>query len=533
LGDSITFGIAADGLGLGGEEAEDVALFEEEGRYGHQLGLTSAFFAEPTKKSRFLAKRAVGRLERHKLTDPTDWASVDLHRPETDRPRLARLHVACHDLPTCKGVTGFAREPLRLDDSWLDIVCLQTKVTLRNKLAGSVASKPDTRVTALPPPTSEDLVGAQIYDDTSSESSEEEDDDDVKEAKAASSAMKMEADWDVTVLSPKSTLHEAASPKPGDLTVQPVLDESPLAGYAAALQPKRLPLQQAARCFQPAADRIGISAEQLLKLATAGSTKNSVHRATVFGSSLHRRPLPPPKGTRDPELVFHDTFKPPTILIAGMSQTAEQIRGVVREKVEATDRSHHPSGGFAILAQPLQPRAGVAPDRPEDSGVFFNITVALADACWQDGLGIGFTLQDPDAWPSHKVQPRYALSIPHSFLCGYSGRWLIDGKTDFIKKVAGSSHSWVPKTLRAGDVVTAVLVGGTRRLFRVLVNGDLVAEIASDEADLPDPTSVRLWGVVDIDGCCVKVQLGAGLHERTSIDLRDFVSNSYVRPQMH
>lgn len=87
------------------------------------------------------------------------------------------------------------------------------------------------------------------------------------------------------------------------------------------------------------------------------------------------------------------------------------------------------------------------------------------------------------------------------------------------REVRGNSVSWTPKSLRRGDVITAVLAAPPADVFRVLVNGRIVAERSA--SDLPDALSGSVWGVLDVDGCCVKVRLGEGIPESSLVDLSD------------
>lgn len=233
-------------------------------------------------------------------------------------------------------------------------------------------------------------------------------------------------------------------------------------------------------------------------------------------------PNPPRKGYPDPGYVFHLTFKPRTVQIGGNGSTVEQLRQKqAGNPIGST--SHLPSGGMAILSHPFTARTGIAPDVPIAKGVFFEITVEVADSSWQDGLGIGFTAQDPDQWPAQKMRPRYASSLPGTCLAGYSGRWVVNGHSEFIRNVKGSLVTWTPSTLRVGDVVTAVLVAAPADVIRIFVNKRLVAERSA--SDCPDPAS-RIWGVVDVDGCCVKLRLGNTLPEPEpgDKDLYDYAS---------
>merc|ERR550537_1023089 len=67
---------------------------------------------------------------------------------------------------------------------------------------------------------------------------------------------------------------------------------------------------------------------------------------------------------------------------------------------------------------------------------------------------------------------------------------------------------WNPTELKHGDVVTAAAVGRDANVFRIFVNGTLVAEEGLDVCKMPDPALAQLWGIVDADGACPQVRFG-------------------------
>lgn len=165
-----------------------------------------------------------------------------------------------------------------------------------------------------------------------------------------------------------------------------------------------------------------------------------------------------------------------------------------------------PSGGLAVTAKALEPHMGVAPEMRRVRGVAFDVTVCAADRRWEDGMGIGFTAQNPDMWPSGRPVPRHASQMPRTWVGGYSGRWYFERRNELFKPCG--KQVWVPGKLEVGDVVTCVAIATPMDVMRVLVNGKLVAEVSSGKSGLPDPDMTPLWGVVDLGGSCSRVALG-------------------------
>lgn len=163
------------------------------------------------------------------------------------------------------------------------------------------------------------------------------------------------------------------------------------------------------------------------------------------------------------------------------------------------------SGGLALVSKPLEVRDNVCPDAPNAYGVTFDVVVEEVDAQkHRDGLAIGFTAEAPDTWPYHrKAIPQTALEMPRSCLVGYSGRWVAPGQRELVQ------GAYNPAALKRGDVLTAVIAGAPASLMRILVNGKVVAQKPLSFTGL-DPAK-PLWGLIDIEGSCVKVRLGASL----------------------
>jgi len=138
--------------------------------------------------------------------------------------------------------------------------------------------------------------------------------------------------------------------------------------------------------------------------------------------------------------------------------------------------------------------------------VTFDLVIEETDFAYHEGLGIGFTAQVPDEWPSHRRQPpQTAIEMPRTCVVGYDGKWFARGRSELIQ------GAWNPGKLQKGDVVTAVLAGPPANLMRVLVNGKVVAQKPLSETGLDGEPLSRLWGLVDLEGSCEKVRLGTML----------------------
>jgi hypothetical protein len=167
------------------------------------------------------------------------------------------------------------------------------------------------------------------------------------------------------------------------------------------------------------------------------------------------------------------------------------------------------SGGIVVTEFPLELFKGVAGEAPSTKGVAFEVTVGAVDSRWRDGLAIGFTAQNPDDWPSNRAKPKRASHMSRAWVGGYNGRWFFERRAELVRSVGMESGAWSPGQLACGDVVTAVAVGEPQRSLRIFVNGQLVAEESFKKASFPNPSNTPLWGVVDLDGSCVKVSLSA------------------------
>lgn len=222
--------------------------------------------------------------------------------------------------------------------------------------------------------------------------------------------------------------------------------------------------------------------------------------------SLH--PLPSVK--RLEESVgnkFHQDFRSSNLVLGDADRTAER------------PKKGTPQPGMAVLSRPLRVQGAVCPDKYKARGVSFDVKIERVDRGWKDGMGIGFTAQNPDHWPDGSLRPRHASNIPRTCMCGYSGRWMVDGRSELIHSTRLGQGLWEPGALRVGDVVSAVFATEPADVLRILVNGRLVAERPASTSGLPDPLNEPLWGIVELDGACLKVRLGGGVDPNRTVGL--------------
>jgi len=263
------------------------------------------------------------------------------------------------------------------------------------------------------------------------------------------------------------------------------------------------------------APRQETAAENLLRRAAVGQRYHTTQSRAKQPLSFYSAPV-----QRLTEELFHPDFHPTTVLLGEDGVTVTQMRGLQGKGplvgnfagngkiVSSADAT---SGGLAVTMHQLPIRRGVAPEEADVRGVCFEVIVETVDARWNDGIGIGFTAQDPDRWNRRKPQPRHASGMPKTWVCGYSGRWVLNGRSEMIRPLRGGVvKAWQPGKLQVGDIVTAVAAPPPANVFRILVNGHVVAERPLRATGLVNPEEVPLWGVVDVDGSCVSVRLRGG-----------------------
>lgn len=245
--------------------------------------------------------------------------------------------------------------------------------------------------------------------------------------------------------------------------------------------------------------------KQTTKSISLGTTTSSWFNATspALTRSLQPPPLRLTLASAPPVQRFHETFVSRAVKTDVKKRVAERIG----ENNTFLPTASVGSGGMAMLSKPLAIRGNVCPDSPASRGVTFDVVLEEVDPRPnRDGLAIGFTAQDPEDWPLHrKAIPQTALEMPRSCVVGYSGRWVTPGNRELVE------GSYNPAKLKRGDVLTAVIAGQPANLMRILLNGKVVAQKPLSFTGL-DP-SAPLWGLVDLEGSCVKLRLGSSLLE--------------------
>eukprot|EP00928_Gymnodinium_smaydae_P029750 TRINITY_DN22317_c0_g2_i1.p1 TRINITY_DN22317_c0_g2~~TRINITY_DN22317_c0_g2_i1.p1 ORF type:complete len:3830 (+),score=521.16 TRINITY_DN22317_c0_g2_i1:51-11492(+) len=175
------------------------------------------------------------------------------------------------------------------------------------------------------------------------------------------------------------------------------------------------------------------------------------------------------------------------------------------------------AGGVAVTELPLELHVGVAPQRPMAHGVAFELQLLQSDIFREGGLAVGFTAQCPDE-KGNNANPRRASNMAKTWVCGYDGRWFFERRAVPLEPILRDEDPWNSHDLEIGDVITVVLAGPPVNRFRILVNGQLVAETTRKESRMPDPQGTKLWGVVDVNGSCQCIALCKDTQEHTGKD---------------
>lgn len=387
------------------------------------------------------------------LPVPTDWDNL-LLEDEWDMGRIQRLISVSMDAPTLPTDTGYKRRPLEYGKTKMLICCLGgPKRDARRKVRLTQEEE-----------SSSESEEEQIY-------VEEEDPEEPPDLPVVPYTYKEESEEDKMLelyFNRSIKKEEEADPKDG------------------TLQPFSLK-------------------KQTTKSISLGTTTSSWFNATspALTRSLQPPPLRLTLASAPPVQRFHETFVSRAVKTDVKKRVAERIG----ENNTFLPTASVGSGGMAMLSKPLAIRGNVCPDSPASRGVTFDVVLEEVDPRPnRDGLAIGFTAQDPEDWPLHrKAIPQTALEMPRSCVVGYSGRWVTPGNRELVE------GSYNPAKLKRGDVLTAVIAGQPANLMRILLNGKVVAQKPLSFTGL-DP-SAPLWGLVDLEGSCVKLRLGSSLLE--------------------
>eukprot|EP00933_Yihiella_yeosuensis_P072928 TRINITY_DN81487_c0_g1_i1.p1 TRINITY_DN81487_c0_g1~~TRINITY_DN81487_c0_g1_i1.p1 ORF type:complete len:1014 (-),score=193.37 TRINITY_DN81487_c0_g1_i1:160-3159(-) len=458
--------------------------------------------------SKMLERTKVRIFERD-LQDPTDWPAVLVDSPE-ERGRIHRLTAISQDAPTVSAEGCFRRPALVFGKSKSLVVRLEAMRKERRE-------KPVKHLSS-------------VEEESSSDSSDDEEDRinpilDIKNAdekeekkykpKPEFIHQREVKDWEAEMdhlyyqqdhMTAKPVLNES-----GEIVGAKVFEgraQSPVDGFRS---PQKLGMHVPYLPNKKTDTRkmMPLATTELLRHAADANIGGWDSFASHVKAVNSKRSLQPRIKKGLCMDTFHEEFKSKFILTTDKGRSVMQLRSTDPGSSGLPPSQSGGSGGMAILAKPLELKIGVAPDFPLVAGVFFAITVEEADNSWRDGLGIGFTAQDPDKWPHRKAIPKNALQLPRSCVVGYGGRWFQQGKSELVK------GAWEPGKLVAGDVVTAVLCPPPADVVRVLVNGKVVAQKPFSASGLPDPTKEPIWGVVDVESACVRLRTGAGLKMST------------------
>lgn len=124
---------------------------------------------------------------------------------------------------------------------------------------------------------------------------------------------------------------------------------------------------------------------------------------------------------------------------------------------------------------------------------------------WRSGMGIGFTTHAGDhTFPkldAEEMQTYGCECLPDSWLVGYDGRAMLQGKSKFLKGNDLPKGPWTPRDLVAGDKV-GVLATEEGHIL-IFVNGEHRCVVPY--CDIPWRPS--LFPCIDLDGCTVTVRL--------------------------
>jgi len=461
-------------------------------------------------------ENTVLRTQEEYLLDPTAWNEVHLERPKEDKARIVRLTALCLDRPTAHTVGIHRRPPLEFGESTVSVCRLEAKRSVQNRwrrafrkqkqiaarrAAGPVSKPVDAtkKVPEVPVTPPESSSSGESDGEGSGEGEDDTaplDEDVAKRFKHQRKVMDWtERSWDLYYKNKQRFRSE---------------EDTPSETATAMSKPPESVKMERPVVTKP----VQTASSDLLR--RAADMRNRWGEDTAPRPMLH--PVPQVRRGRDEGLVFHPEFRPRHILIGAQGRTAEEMRARNVTKQASVMPSQ---GGMAIVSRPLKVRGAVCPDKYKALGVIFDIKVEGVDQRWRDGLGIGFTAQDPDQWPSNRPNPRHAAEVPRSCLCGYSGRWVVEGRSELIQNSIPGQGTWEPGSLRVGDVVTAVAAAPPADVVRILVNGRLVAERPITTSGLPDPTQAPLWGLVELDGACVKVRLGMNPASAIATDLTE------------
>jgi hypothetical protein len=164
-------------------------------------------------------------------------------------------------------------------------------------------------------------------------------------------------------------------------------------------------------------------------------------------------------------------------------------------------------GGCVVAQQVL---------KKSPSGRFFQVIIEEIDdeeilfdgkveRRWANGMGIGFTTHPGDhTFPrldADSYQTYACESLPQSWLVGYDGRAVLQGKARFLKGSNLPQGPWKPADLVVGDRV-GILATEEGHIL-VFVNDEHRVLVPYAEI----PWRPNLFPCIDLDGCTLTVSL--------------------------
>jgi len=462
------------------------------------------------------------------LADPLDVENTHVDNPVRDRPRLVRVVSMCTAAPAASLSGDFHRSLLDFGTTSLPARRLeyQAKPELRRQMDSAFSEnslkKLEDEQTKRPETASDDDSKEEIVpaDKTAGNKGiyqlpEVINKKEIHFSRNKQSYMAWEDDKLALYYSasrPHNFNAPHAAPRPADRASTPL--DATFDERVASDANKSLALRQAATARSGdtwgGSNTTGGFGTTPLQKGYIKSPMGGFHVAG--GTAKSNAPAAPPSSDGPRPKRFHAEFYSATVKMRSDGRLLEQLHawhtsGGPRDTAKLGTTNLPPAGGMALTEKPLEIHAGVAPDRPQARGVAFEVTVRAVDSRWDDGIGIGFTAQDPAQWPPRRRKPGHASQMLQTWVGGYTGRWFFEKRSEFMRGI-GLGKAWAPGELKVGDVVAVVAAGVPADALRIFVNGRLVAEESASKAGMPDPATTPLWGAVDIDGACNRVLLG-------------------------
>jgi len=460
------------------------------------------------------------------VLDPTDWGNVTT-KLERDKARVRRLTSACLSEPA-KAPGGLQREPTIFGTTIVNVCKLDSKKKKRGRQAirydraskgsaddvedekpssgESSALSPEEQATALAIKREKQIVKKRAR-----EAHEKRYNKRTFFTKAKKFWGDTGADKAYLTQDPiKHVLEESSAKR---LAISKVFREKIEDAEKEKAAKRQRALERPAAPLMLGADLGGELAQNAQSISPeiekiVGYPETIMDRSAIAKSQDPRADIPPLPPLKDasPD-QFHPFFHAGMVTISRDCLTAEQLQNFLTKRGDSkVESDEYPNGGMAITMKALRVRKGLIREAPQLLGVALRVRIEDVDPRWNDGLSIGFTAQNPDQWPQLKSKPRNVRQLKRTWLITSSGKWDLEGHTEFIRPFHNRAEAFNPGTLVPGDVMTVVMSAPPASIFRVLVRDQVVAERRGGN-QLPDLREVPLWGAVDVDGRCLKVHL--------------------------